>query len=316
MLDGAGHPFDLAAVRAGKQTPVYFGSAVNNFGIQLLLDGFLNDSIAPTSRRSVTVAMPGSPLSSEKREVPITHDRFSGFVFKIQANMDPKHRDRIAFLRVCSGKFERDMMVTHQRTGKTMRLSSSHKLFGQERETVDEAWPGDVIGLVGHSEFGIGDTLTEDKSIVYDEIPRFPPEVYTYISNPNSSDAKKYRAGLEQLLQEGVVQSFTARNAPPGFTLLAAVGPLQFEVVQYRLQSEYGAESRLDPTPWTLLKWLEPHPSLKNTSSLIVASGVGFGTDKFDQPVALFPNEWTMRYFLEKNPELKLHDLPLEQTRG
>jgi peptide chain release factor 3 len=315
MLDGAGHPFDLAKVRAGQQTPVYFGSAVNNFGIQLLLDGFLNDSIPPTSRRSVTVAMPGSPIVSETREVPITHDKFSGFVFKIQANMDPKHRDRIAFLRVCSGKFERDMMVTHQRTGKTMRLSSSHKLFGQERETVDEAWPGDVIGLVGHSEFGIGDTLTEDKSIVYDEIPRFPPEVYTYISNPNSSDAKKYRAGLEQLLQEGVVQSFTARNAPPGSTLLAAVGPLQFEVVQYRLQSEYGAESKLEATPWTILKWLEPHPSLKNPSSLIVASGVGFGVDKFDQPVALFPNEWTMRYFLEKNPELKLHDLPLEQTR-
>jgi peptide chain release factor 3 len=315
MLDGAGHAFDLAAVRAGKQTPVYFGSAVNNFGIQLLLDGFLKDSIPPTSRRSVTVAMPGSPIASEKREIPITHEKFSGFVFKIQANMDPKHRDRIAFLRVCSGKFERDMMVTHQRTGKTMRLSSSHKLFGQERETVDEAWPGDVIGLVGHSEFGIGDTLTEDKSIVFDEIPRFPPEVYTYISNPNSSDAKKYRAGLEQLLQEGVVQSFSPRNAPPGSTLLAAVGPLQFEVVQYRLESEYGAESRLEATPWTLLKWLEPHPSLKNLSSLIVASGVGFGTDKFDQPVALFPNEWTMRYFLEKNPELKLHDLPLEQTR-
>jgi len=315
MLDGAGHPFNLDAVRAGKQTPVYFGSAVNNFGIQLLLDGFLNDSIPPTPRRSVTVALPNVPAPSEKREVPVTHEKFSGFVFKIQANMDPKHRDRIAFLRVCSGKFERDMMVTHQRTGKTMRLSSSHKLFGQERETVDEAWPGDVIGLVGHSEFGIGDTLTEDKSIVYDEIPRFPPEVYTYISNPNSSDAKKFRAGLEQLLQEGVVQSFTARNAPPGSTLLAAVGPLQFEVVQYRLQSEYGAESRLEATPWTLLKWLEPHPSLKNPSSLIVASGVGFGSDKFDQPIALFPNEWTMRYFLEKNPELKLHDLPLEQTR-
>ena len=313
MLDGAGHPFDLAAVQAGQQTPVYFGSAVNNFGIQLLLDGFLKDSVPPQPRRSATI----STFKSEAADslVPVTHDKFSGFVFKIQANMDPKHRDRIAFLRVCSGKFERDMMVTHQRTGKSVRLSSSHKLFGQERETVDEAWPGDVIGLVGHSEFGIGDTLTEDKSIAYDEIPRFPPEVFTYISNPSSSDAKKYRAGLEQLLQEGVVQSFTARNAPPGATLLAAVGPLQFEVVQWRLQSEYGAESRLTPTPWTILKWIEPHPLLKDTSRLIVATGVSFGADKFDQPVALFPNEWTMRYFVEKNPELKLHDLPLEQTR-
>ncbi len=313
MLDGAGHPFNLAAVQAGQQTPVYFGSAVNNFGIQLLLDGFLKDSVPPQPRRSATI----STFKSEAADslVPVTHDKFSGFVFKIQANMDPKHRDRIAFLRVCSGKFERDMMVTHQRTGKSVRLSSSHKLFGQERETVDEAWPGDVIGLVGHSEFGIGDTLTEDKSIAYDEIPRFPPEVFTYISNPSSSDAKKYRAGLEQLLQEGVVQSFSARNAPPGATLLAAVGPLQFEVVQWRLQSEYGAESRLTPTPWTILKWIEPHPLLKDTSRLIVATGVSFGADKFDQPVALFPNEWTMRYFVEKNSELKLHDLPLEQTR-
>ena len=325
MLDGAGHPFDLAAVRAGQQTPVYFGSAVNNFGIQLLLDGFLNDSVPPAPRKAVPITVAGSlrpddsaPLASHaenSRVVPVELPKFSGFVFKIQANMDPKHRDRIAFLRVCSGKFERDMNVVHSRTGKTVRLSSSHKLFGQERETVNEAWPGDVVGLVGHSEFGIGDTLTEDRTIVYNEIPRFPPEVFTFISNPNPSDAKKYRAGLEQLLQEGVVQAFTARNAPPGATLLAAVGPLQFEVVQWRLQSEYNAESRLTPTNWTLLKWVEPHPSLKDPSRLIVASGVSFGTDKFEQPVVLFPNEWTMRYFTEKNPELKLHDLPLEQTR-
>jgi peptide chain release factor 3 len=324
MLDGAGHPFDLEAVRAGKQTPVYFGSAVNNFGIQLLLDGFLKDSVPPAPRKSIiTVASTAKPAGdtppatadTPKREIPVTHDKLSGFVFKIQANMDPKHRDRIAFVRICSGKFERDMMVTHQRSGKNIRLSSSQKLFGQERETVDEAWPGDVVGFVGHDALGIGDTLSEDKSIVYDEIPRFPPEVFTYISNPNAGDAKRYRAGLEQLLQEGVVQAFSARNAPPGATLLAAVGPLQFEVVQWRLQSEYGAESRLTPTPWTLLKWLEPHPLLKDTSRLIVASGVSFGTDKFEQPIALFPNEWTLRYFTEKNPELKLHDLPLEQTR-
>ena len=327
MLDGAGHPFDLAAVRAGQQTPVYFGSAVNNFGIQLLLDGFLQDSVPPAPRRSVVPEAKALPVqltndeeapapapADTKITIPVTHDKFSGFVFKIQANMDPKHRDRIAFLRVCSGKFERDMLVTHQRTGKTVRLSSSHKLFGQERETVNEAWPGDVIGLVGHSEFGIGDTLTEDKSIRYDELPRFPPEVFTYISNPSSADAKKYRAGLEQLLQEGVVQSFMPRNAPPGATLLAAVGPLQFEVVQWRLQSEYGAESRLFATPWTLLRWLEPHPILKDVSRIVVATGVSFGTDKFDHPIALFPNDWTMRYFVEKNPELKLHALPLEQS--
>ena len=312
MLDGAGHPFDLAAVQAGQQTPVYFGSAVNNFGIQLLLDGFLKDSVPPAPRHSVSIQNPRSKI--DNWTVPVTSEKFSGFIFKIQANMDPRHRDRIAFLRICSGHFTRDMNVLHVRTGKTVRLSSSHKLFGQERETVDEAWPGDVIGLVGHDAFGIGDTLTEDRNILFDEIPRFPPEVFAYLSNPSSADAKKYRAGLEQLLQEGVVQSFTARHAPPGATLLAAVGPLQFEVVQWRLKSEYNAESRLEPAPFQLLRWLEPHPALANPGALIVASGVSFGTDKFDQPVVFFPNDWTMRYFIEKNPELKLHELPIEQA--
>jgi len=327
MLDGAGHPFDLAAVRAGRQTPVYFGSAVNNFGIQLLLDGFLSDSVPPQPRRSVaphpepnrstrrSLGEDGSPAPGPiSAIVPVDDPKFSGFIFKIQANMDPKHRDRIAFLRVCSGKFERDMAVIHQRTGKTVRLSSSHKLFGQERATVDEAWPGDVIGLVGHDAFGIGDTLTEDRGIVFDEIPRFAPEVFSYISNPSPADAKKFRAGLVQLLQEGVVQSFTARTAPPGATLLAAVGPLQFEVVQYRLKSEYGAESRLEAAPWTVLRWLRPHPALANLSSLVVATGVGFGADKFDQPVVFFPNDWTLRYFKEKNPDIELLELPPEQN--
>jgi peptide chain release factor 3 len=314
MLDGATAPLDLAAVHAGRQTPCFFGSAVNNFGVQLLLEGFLRKSIPPTARRSMSVSTPGAPAPTEAREVPVTHPRFSGFVFKIQANMDPKHRDRIAFIRVCSGKFERDMVVTHQRTGKQVRLSSAHRLFGQERETVDVAWPGDVIGLVGHDSFGIGDTLTEDRSIAFDEIPRFPSEVFAYIFNPTSSDAKKYRAGLEQLLQEGVVQSFQPRNAPPGATLLAAVGPLQFEVVQARLKSEYNAESKLEPAPWTQLRWLSPHPALENPQSLIVASGVAFGSDKFGNPIVLFPNDWTREYFVEKNPELKLHEMPIEQA--
>jgi len=319
MLDGAGHPFDLEAVRAGRQTPVYFGSAVNNFGIQLLLDGFLKDSVPPAPRRSAPTSSFKSEISdSPDRIVPVTYPKFSGFVFKIQANMDPKHRDRIAFVRVCSGKFERDMTVTHQRTGRTIRLSSSQKLFGQERETVNEAWPGDVVGLVGHEALGIGDTLTEDKSILFDEIPRFPPEVFTFITNPNPSDAKKFRAGLDQLLQEGVVQSINLRAGMTTATLLAAVGQLQFEVVQFRLESEYNAASRLDPAPWTLLKWVspkEPGAKLPDLTTLIVATGVAFGTDKLEQPVGLFPNEWTMRYFLEKNPSIQLHDLPLEQTR-
>ena len=319
MLEGAGHPFDLAAIHAGQQTPVYFGSAVNNFGVERLLMGFLEDSIPPTTRRSVAMTSPGLPTLTEAKEVPVTHNKFSGFVFKIQANMDPKHRDRIAFIRVCSGKFSRDMVVTHQRTGKNVRLSSAHKLFGQDRETVDEAWPGDVIGLVGNDSFGIGDTLTEDRTIAYDEIPRFAPEVFAWLSNPSSADAKKYRAGVQQLLLEGVMQSFEVRFAPPGATLLAAVGPLQFEVVQARLESEYNAKSNLVSAPFELLRWLTPHLSLENPGDLLMPGGVSLGTDKFDHPIILFPNQWTMDYFTDKNPDLKLHAQPIEligeQTR-
>jgi peptide chain release factor 3 len=254
-----------------------------------------------------------APSPAPSSLVPVDYDKFSGFIFKIQANMDPKHRDRIAFVRVCSGHFTRDMTVTHQQSGRRVRLSSSQKLFGQERSTVDEAWPGDIIGLVGYDLFGIGDTLTEDPGILYDEIPRFPPEVFTFLSNPNPSNAKKYRAGIEQLLQEHIVQSFNLRHGPSGVTLLAAVGPLQFEVVQYRLQAEYGAESRLEAAPWQFLRWLEPHPSLEHPASLVTASGVAWGTDSNDRPVILFPNDWTMRYFVEKNPDIKMHTLPPDQ---
>jgi len=220
--------------------------------------------------------------------------------------MDPKHRDRIAFLRVCSGKFERDMVVTHQRIGRQVSSHPPTSFSARSERPSTRPGPGDVIGLVGHDAFGIGDTLTEDRTICYDEIPRFPPEVFTYISNPNPADSKKNSGpAWSNLLQErrrAVLyrpQRPVRRNAP------GRVGPLQFEVVQYRLQAETTPESRLTPTPWTLLKWLEPHPSLKNTSSLVVASGVSFGADKFGQPVALFPNDWTMRYFTEKKSRVE-----------
>src|SRR5689334_14233862 len=243
MLELAGAGFDENEVLAGRTTPVFFGSASNNFGVQLLLDGFLKHSAAPKSRHSLNGEIdPGQPA-------------FSGFVFKIQANMDPKHRDRIAFLRVCSGKFERDMTVHHSRSGKKVRLSSSHKLFGNERETLNEAYPGDVIGLVGHDSFGIGDTLTSDPKILYKEIPRFTPEAFAYLHNPNTAKFKQFRQGLDQLLQEGVIQALYLRDSAAKTPLLAAVGPLQFEVVQFRLQSEYGAESRLESAPWAVVRW-------------------------------------------------------------
>ena len=300
MLDTAGESFDEASVLAGRTSPVFFGSAVNNFGVQLLLDGFLQHAPPPKAR-----VMAGTAISPEQPE-------FSGFIFKIQANMDPKHRDRIAFVRICSGKFERDMTVLHPRSDKKVRLSSSHKLFGNERETVDEAFPGDIIGLVGHSDFGIGDTLTTDPSIHYKEIPRFTPEAFAHLHNPNTAKYKQFRQGLDQLLQEGVIQALSLRNSLAKVPLLAAVGPLQFEVVQYRLESEYGAVSRLETAPWTVVRWLPPHLEESDLDALSLPTGAGIAYDVHQQPVVLFANEWSANYFAQTNPKVTLSAFPLE----
>ncbi len=300
MLDAVGGDFDEEAVLAGKSTPVFFGSGVNNFGVQLLLDGFLKHSPAPKAR-----VMGGV-------EVAPTQPAFSGFIFKIQANMDPKHRDRIAFVRVCSGRFERDMTVHHSRSARRVRLSSSHKLFGNERETVDEAYPGDVIGLVGHDGFGIGDTLTTDEAIVYREIPRFTPEAFSYLHNPNTSKFKQFRQGLDQLLQEGVVQALYLRNSSIKVPLLAAVGPLQFDVVQFRLESEYGAESRLEAAPWTVVRWLPTGLSEAELDGLTLPTGAKLAYDLGRNAVVLFQNEWSAQYFGETNRGIVLSSLPVQ----
>jgi len=303
MLEQAGEIFDDAAVLAGKSTPVFFGSASNNFGVQLLLDGFLKHSPAPKPR-----VMSGTEISPENPE-------FSAFIFKIQANMDPRHRDRIAFIRVCSGKFERDMTVHHSRSEKKVRLSSSHKIFGNERETVDEAYPGDVIGLVGHDSFGIGDTLTTDSKILYKEIPRFTPEAFSYLHNPNTAKYKQFRQGLDQLLQEGVVQALYLRNSSMKTPLLAAVGPLQFEVVQFRLESEYGAESRLEAAPWSVVRWLPTDTQEDDLDALSLPTGARIAYDIGKNPVILFQNEWSANYFGETNKNMPLSAQPIQTVR-
>lgn len=302
MLDLAGASFDETAVLEGKTTPVFFGSGVNNFGVQLLLDGFLKHSPAPKPRE-----MNGSLVAPD-------NSAFSGFIFKIQANMDPRHRDRIAFLRVCSGKFERDMVVAHPRSSKKVRLSSSHKLFGNDRETVNEAYAGDIIGLVGLPDFGIGDTLTTDTAIRYREIPRFAPESFAYLHNSNTSKFKQFRQGLDQLLQEGVIQVLYLRNAAIRVPLLAAVGPLQFEVVKYRLESEYNADSRLEAAPWSVVRWLPITLSESELDSLSLPTGTRIADDMDNNPVLLFPNDWSANYFLETNRNISLATLPL--TKG
>ncbi len=303
MLEIAGNEFDEAAVLAGKTTPVFFGSGVNNFGVQLLLDGFLKHSPAPKSR-----VMGGIEIAPE-------NPAFSGFIFKIQANMDPRHRDRIAFLRVCSGKFERDMSVTHVQSQRKIRLSSSHKLFGNERETVDEAYPGDVIGLVGHDGFGIGDTLTTDASITYKEIPRFTPETFAYLHNPNTAKYKQFRQGLDQLLQEGVIQVLHLKDTASKVPLLAAVGPLQFEVTQFRLESEYGAESRLEQAPWNVVRWLPPTMKTDDLDALSLPTGSRLAYDNDQNPVVLFSNDWSANYFTQTNKGVELSALPIQTAK-
>lgn len=291
MLEGAGAEFNHGQIESGKLTPVFFGSAVNNFGVQLLLDAYL--SLAPSPR----------PRQIDERVVDPIEAGFSGFIFKIQANMDPKHRDRLAFVRVCSGRFERDMTVTHTRTGRRLRLSSSHKLFGRDRETVDEAFPGDVVGLVGHADFRIGDTLAENPAIIYHEIPRFTPEVFGWLQSPSTAQFKRFREGLDQLLQEGVVQSFNIPDSSQRVPLLGAVGPLQFEVVQYRMKTEYGADSRFEAAPWQVIRWLAKGQAADAAS---LPTGARIATDTGGNTVILFSDQWSFEFFASRNPSLTL----------
>ena len=297
MLDIAAAPFDEAAIGAGTLSPVFFGSAMNNFGVQLLLDRFLELAPPPTSRRAGSASIQPS------------HQPFSGFVFKIQANMDPRHRDRIAFVRIVSGTFTREMSVTHMQSGRRLRLSNAQTLFGRDRETVETAYPGDVVGLVGTRDLQIGDTLSEDQSIVYDEIPRFAPECFAYLHNPAPAQYKRFSQGLAQLLQEGVVQSFELPGRAQRVPLLAAVGPLQFEIVQYRLESEYGAPSRLERAPWVMVRWFEDPDDAFSFDELHLGSGVARAVGAEGEPVLLFRDEWSERYFQQK-AEVTLLDRP------
>ncbi len=301
LLDGAGADFDVAKVLDGELTPVFFGSAANNFGVQLLLDRFLD------------LAPPPRPRPGGGEAIDPASGVFSAFVFKIQANMNPKHRDRVAYVRIVSGKFQRDMNVLNSRSGEKIRLANSQRLFARERETVDDAYAGDVVGLVGNHDLLIGDTLTDKPGLAFDEIPRFAPECFCYLHNRSTAKYKRFRDGLRQLLKEGVASELQPlEGAVAGAPLLGAVGPLQFEVLQYRLETEYGAETRMEPANWSLARWLKPQtgdpmaPEARPAMSL----GAALARDPNGWLVALLPSEWALKTFADKNEGWTISEQP------
>lgn len=292
LLDGVGPELDLDLVHAGKMTPVFFGSAMTNFGVELFLTNFLEYALKP------------GPHNSSVGSVEPTYPEFSGFVFKLQANMDPKHRDRIAFVRVCTGRFEKDMTVNHARTGKAVRLSRPQKLFAQERESIDEAYAGDVIGLNNPGVFAIGDTIYTGQKIEYEGIPYFSPELFATLRNPNPSKFKQFQKGVSELREEGAVQIMYSTDEAKREPILAAVGQLQFEVVQFRLQNEYGVETNLDLLPYSVARWVnDGWEALEKVGRLFNTTTV---KDSMGRPVLLFRNEWNCQQLLQDHPDLVL----------
>jgi peptide chain release factor 3 len=292
LLEGAGADLDLELVHGGELSPVFFGSAMTNFGVRPFLDAFLELAQQPVARPSSAGAI--DPVAPG----------FSGFVFKLQANMDPRHRDRVAFVRVCSGKFEKDMAVQHARTGRTIRLSRPQKLFGQDREVVEDAYPGDVIGLNNPGMFAIGDTLYVGPRLEYEGIPCFSPEIFAWLRNPNPSAFKSFRKGVNELREEGAVQILYDTDESKRDPILAAVGQLQLEVVQYRLEHEYGVQTRLEPLGFSVARWVVGGWSeLEKVGRIFNCKTV---RDAWNRPVLLFKNDWNLNQLVEEHPALEL----------
>ena len=246
LVDGVYPEFSVEKYLDAEVAPVFFGSALNNFGVQELLDCFVQ--IAPCPR----------PTQAVERMVQPDEPKFTGFIFKITANIDPNHRSCIAFCKVCSGKFVRNAPYQHQRLGKTVRFSSPTQFMAQRKETIDEAWPGDIVGLPDNGIFNIGDTLTEGESLHYRGLPSFSPEMFKYIENADPMKTKQLEKGINQLMDEGVAQLFI--NQFNGRKLIGTVGQLQFEVIQYRLENEYGAKCRWEPVSLYKACWVECEP--------------------------------------------------------
>jgi peptide chain release factor 3 len=294
LLELAGADFDADAVAAGRLSPTFFGSALTNFGVEPLLHTFLEHAPTPAPRET-----------EEGQRIGPDHDAFTGFVFKIQANMDPRHRDRIAFLRICSGRFEPGMEVRNTRSGDTVRLAQPQQFMARDRKAVDDAWPGDVIGIHDRGQLRIGDTLSSNGAHQFGGIPRFSPEHFARIRTEDPLRRKQLDTGLVQLSEEGAAQVFYEDIQAGHSPIVGAVGLLQFDVLLHRLEHEYGARAGLERLGYTHARWVVgPEAEYRR-----VARGEGklLVFDSKDRPLVLFSSRWAMDHAAEREDALEFH---------
>jgi len=283
LLEGAGAAFDSETFNRGAVIPVFFGSAINNFGVEPFLNALLEFAPPPTARALAP-----------------TSETFTGFVFKIQANMDKRHRDRLAFMRVCSGIFEKDMLVRHTRLDREVRMTRPHRLFARDRETIDRAYPGDVIGFVNPGLFQIGDAVSSGELVDLGRIPRFAPEHFAMLRAKQVTRQKQFQKGLQQLEEEGVMQVLTLHEGLKSEPILAVVGELQFDVLRSRLETEYDVGTTLQELPYKLARWVDRDPSL--VERLTLPSRTRVAVDGAGNAVVLFTSTWELEYAQKENP--------------
>ncbi|MEF9972439.1 MAG: peptide chain release factor 3 [Clostridia bacterium] len=294
LLDVAGDPFNLEMILTGQLTPMFFGSASNNFGVESFLERFLSYTKSPT------------PRESDCGIIEPTDEKFTGFIFKIQANMNPAHRDRLAFLRICSGVFEKGMSVWHSGSGKIIALKQPQQFMAQEHEAVETAYPGDIIGLFDPGIFGLGDTLATGDPIRYSGIPLFAPEFFCRVGPIDSMKRKQFLKGVSQLSQEGAIQTFKRPNIGREEMIAGVVGVLQMEVLEERLKSEYGVEITRESLPYRFVRWVDKTP--KPLDRLRLTSTTAPAIDRAGRDVLLFENEWSIRLATENNAGLVLKE--------
>lgn len=294
LLDVAGDEFALDKVLSGQLTPMFFGSAMNNFGVQPFLEKFL------------TITTPPSAREADIGWIDPEDEEFTGFIFKIQANMNPAHRDRIAFMRICSGRFEKGMSVKLARTDKELKLAQPQQFMAQERESVEEAFAGDIIGLFDPGIFALGDTVYTGRRVAFAGIPVFAPEHFARIKPVDTMKRKQFLKGITQLAQEGAIQIFKDNAYAAEEIIVGVVGVLQFEVLEHRLKTEYNVEISSQQLNFRFIRWL---PEDTETEQLKLSSSTKIAKDLKDRPVVLFENDWSMRWAEENNKGLVLSDI-------